>query len=263
MRFLVLVFLLTSFINYVKAQDYIDFDYHRDYQNILKESKVDSSSINFTSLFNRFLKGDSTLTNYEMIAMQIGYTDNENYWPYQDIMPEREVWSLNEAGKYKEAIKTCEQILLSNPFNILANREKSYAFKKLNQADSASIYFDRFDKIVTSYLSTGNGTSYENSIFVMSPADGQWIIKLAFQSGICYMGSGRDEQGYFHDILGLKMEEDSDDCINLYFNIAHASKRMFGPEMSEDLESLIEEETTEDKKIKKRKRRKNRKKKNS
>jgi len=245
-----LFILFTVFIvaNELLAQEYLDFKYSRDYKNILASTKSDSSNVCYTKLLKRYLSGDSTLTNYEVLALQIGYTDNDNYWPYQDIDMERKIWDMDEEKKYEKAIKTCDTLLSRNPFNILACREKSYAFEKLGQQDSADYYFNRFDKIVLSDLSTGNGKSYESSWFVLSPADGQWIIRLAFQEGICFMGSGHDNNDNFIDILGIissdnedkpKKKKKDDDCIKLYFNVEHAANRMFGKEDMKKMEELF------------------------
>ena len=234
---LILILMLFSISIYSQVED-IDFIYSRDFNKILALTKLESSDLFYPKLFKRFLASDSTLTNYEVLALQIGYTDNDNYWPYQDVKMERRIWALNENKEFEKAIKTCDTLLHRNPFNILACREKNYAFENLDKADSADYYFDRFDKIVRSDFSTGDGKSYETSWFVLSPADGQWIIRLAFQKSICFMGSGEDKDKNFHDILGYKPEDDeatkkkkrNDDCINLYFNIQHAASRMYGRE---------------------------------
>jgi hypothetical protein len=92
----VLSILITCF---VFGQDKIDFDFTKDYDSILKLSKEKTSKLFYNSLLERFQKADSTLTNYELVALQIGYTDNPKYYPYQDIRLEREIWSLNEKKK--------------------------------------------------------------------------------------------------------------------------------------------------------------------
>ena len=221
---------------FISAQDKIDFKYSRDYHRILELTKSDTSKLYYPNLYKRYIVGDTTLTNYEVLSLQIGYTDNENYWPYQDIETEREIWNLNEEKKYKKAIKSSNTLLSRNPFYMIACREKSYALGKIGQKDSADYYFNRFNQIVLSDLATGDGKSYETSWFVISPADGQWIIKLPLEGKICFMGSGRDKDKNFHDILGYKPDNEVDsqkdgkesDCIHLYFNVQHAVKRMFG-----------------------------------
>jgi len=241
-----LIFISSS----IYAQEYIDFKYSRDFKRILEMTKVDSSELFYPKLFERFRAADSTLTNYEILALQIGYTDNDNYWPYQDVEMEREIWRLNEQKEYEKAIQTCDTLLSRNPFSILAFREKYYAYYKLGQQDSADYYYERFEKIVLCDLSTGDGKSYKTSWFVLSPADGQWIIKLAFQGHICFMGSGMDNDDNFHDILGYQSIDDEkktkkkrkkDDCLHLYFNIEHAVKRMFGKGGLEKIEEILNE----------------------
>ena len=237
MKNLKVILILIICSSAIQAQLFIDFNYSRDYNKILALTKKETSGLFYPNLYKRFAAADTTLTNYEVLALQIGYTDNDNYWPYQDVEMEREIWGLNEQKKFKKAIKTCKILLGKNPFNILACREKGYAFNKLGQQDSADYYFYKFNKIVMCDLSTGDGRSYETSWFVISPADGQWIIRLAFHRGICFMGSGRDKDSNFHDILGYhpddedqksEVKENSSDCMHLYFNIQHAAKRMFG-----------------------------------
>ena len=78
------------------GQDKIDFDYSKDYDSILKMTKDNTNKLYYNDLLERFQKADSTLTNFELVALQIGYTDNPKYYPYQDIEIEREIWSLNE-----------------------------------------------------------------------------------------------------------------------------------------------------------------------
>ena len=126
-------------------------------------------------------------------------------------------------------LKKCDTLLFNNPFSILGNREKGYVLSKTGQIEESKIYENRLDLSVTSVLVTGDGTSYESSWFTLSPLDGQWIIRLMFRKGICSMGSGRDENGNFHDILGIELD-DEESCPELYFNIEPASNRMFGPD---------------------------------
>jgi hypothetical protein len=211
----------------VYGQDKIDFDFTRDYDSILKMTKDNSNKLFYSDLFERFQKVDSTLTNYELVALQIGYTDNPKYYPYQDINLEKEIWSLNENEEFNLAEKKLDTLLSNNPYNILGHREMSYVQSKLGNKERAHLHYKQFDLILASVMSSGDGTSYETSWFTLSPADGQLIIKLVFQRAICSIGTGSDHNGNFHDILGMKFE-DSEDCIELFFNIEPATKRMFG-----------------------------------
>lgn len=223
----VLLLITTLFISTAAfCQDTLDFNYKRDFDKILKETQKKDGPIAYEKLFPRFIAGDTTLTNYEVLALQIGYTKDKKYLPYGDIELEREIWKLNEEKNYTEALKKCDILLKNNPYNLLGNREKSYALIKTDKKEESVKYYNKFDLVAACDLSTGLGTSYDNSIFVLSPADGQWIIRLALHEEICKMGSGRDKDGNFHDILGIKFEG-QEKCMDLFFNIEHAVKRMF------------------------------------
>ena len=224
---ILLLFLLCISIN-VSAQELLDFDYTEDYEVILKQTKDESSKLYVEDLFPRFKKGDKTLTEYEVLALNINYTENDNYWPYQDVDLEREIWRLNEEQNFDIALKKCDTLLQRNPFSLIGNREKAYALSETGKVDESVTFENRFYLAVNSILATGEGTSYESSFFTISPMDGQWIIRLILGKEICSMGSGSDEDGNFHDILGVQIDE-SEECINLFFNIEPASKRIFGP----------------------------------
>jgi tetratricopeptide (TPR) repeat protein len=200
-------------------------------------------------LLPRFLKGDSSLSQEQVLALQIAFTANKKYWPYTYLKKEREIWLLNDEGKHEEALKYCDTILNSNPFNLLANREKSYALQKLNR-DSFEIFFKRFEMLVNTNLSTGTGFSIDSSWFVLCPADGQLLITTVFAARVCYMGSENDSNGYFHDVLGMKIN-DVDYCAKLYFNIHHAANRMFSEADKKKMKKLLKAESKESKKIKK------------
>jgi len=246
--FLLVLLLLLG--HWASGQLHIDFDYQRDYQRLLEQSKIDSSAFAYSRLFPRFQAADTTLTNMEMIALQIGYTDNEHYWPYQDMELENAIWDLNEQGKFAEALQKCDSLLDNNPFSLLANREKGFALDQLGRSDEAQPYFDRFDLVAMSDLASGDGQSMESSWFALSPADGQWIIRLAFHRKICFMGSGSDANGNFHDILGIAWDDDPESCQHLYFNIEHAVKRMFGPDGLKALEENLKDNPKKSKKKK-------------
>jgi hypothetical protein len=236
------------------GQNKIDFKFTRDYESILKATKDSKNKLFYDDLFKRFEKADTTLTDYEMIALQIGYTDNPNYWPYQDVELEREIWDLNANKEFDKAKKLLDTLLTNNPFSILGHKEMNYIYRKLGNKELEDIYFKKFNMIVESVLSTGRGTSYESSWFTLSPADGQWIIKIALKQSICFTGSGYDENGNFHDILGIS-NADTDECIKLYFNINPASKRILGKN-SLSIEELVKNLEAEKKKKDKKKKRK-------
>lgn len=206
----------------VGAQD--SFDYDKDFKKLLKKSEKSSSDLNYNKLLSRFLANDTSLTNYEMIALQIGHTQTEDYKPYNDIEIERAIYELNASGRNRAAIELSNSFQRRNPLSLMMNLEKSYAFHKLEQVDSAGIYFQRYLQLIQSVLWSGNGT--DKPYFVLGPIDGQIIIERYWQGDITLMGSGEDKNENFLDILTMK-DKDTGEENDINFIIEHASETMF------------------------------------
>jgi hypothetical protein len=220
-----------------------NFDYHTDFKSILEQSQDSTSSNYYPDLLNRFEENDSTLTVAELLALQIGFTANSNYKPYETITTEREIKSLIGQKKYEDAILVCDKLLKTNPVNFTALMEKSFSYMKLGK-ESSEFHKEKFMKLLKSVMASGSGT-YENAYFVLSPIDGQTMITHIFGGSIGTMGSGADPNGYFVDIL--EMNKEGKDSITLYFNINHATDNMFS---EDDLKKMEES-------IKKKKKKKN------
>lgn len=202
------------------------FDYHKDFKRFLERSKDSLSSYYYPNLLDRFNKNDSTLADLDIIALQIGFTNNPNYKPYQTIDMEREIKNLINQKKYKDVLVICNELLKTNPVNFTALMEIGFAYMKL-QNDSALLYKAKFMSILNSVMSSGNGT-IDKPFFVLSPIDGQTLITHIFGGSIGMMGSGADPNGYFVDILEMKNE--GKEPVTLHFNINHATEKMFSEE---------------------------------
>lgn len=199
-----------------------DFDYHKDFKDLLSKSKDKSSEYYYPKLLERFNSNDSTLTNKDIIALQIGFTADKNYKPYQTIDKEREILELISDKKYEKAITECDKLLKTNPVNFTALMGKGFAYMKLNKTD-ASIHKERTMKIIRSIMWSGDGT-IDRPYFVLSPIDGQTLIRYILGGSIGTMGSGRDKNGYFLDILEMEKDGKSE---TKYFIIQHATDKMF------------------------------------
>lgn len=200
----------------------IDFDYHKDFKDLLSKSKDKNSEYYYPKLLERFNSNDSTLTNKDIIALQIGFTANKNYKPYQTIEKESEILELISDKKYKKAITKCNKLLKTNPMNFTALMEKGFAYMKLNKTD-VLIHKERTMKIIRSIMWSGDGT-IQRPYFVLSPMDGQTLIRYILGGSIGTMGSGRDKNGYFLDILEMKKDGK---ITTKYFIIQHATDKMF------------------------------------
>ncbi|MES2622449.1 MAG: DUF4919 domain-containing protein [Bacteroidota bacterium] len=216
-------FLFTSILacltTYVFGQD---FSYHNDFKILLEKSKDKASEYYYPKLLERFNSNDTTLTNKDIIALQIGFTANKDYKPYKLTNKEREIKGLISDKKYNEAIIEADEVLKTNPLNFTALMEKGFAYMKLNK-EGASFHRERTMKIIRSIVWSGDGT-IDRPYFVLGPRDGQILIRYIFGSSIGTMGSGRDKNGYFLDILEVKEDGES---VKKYFNINHATDKIF------------------------------------
>jgi len=216
-----------------------EFNYHKDYEKILGQTNDTTSNLHYDKLLKRFQNNDTTLTDFEVLALLIGFTDNEHFKPYSYLSTERKIYSLNGNGKYKEALEMSNSFLLNVPVSQQALIEKSYSFHKLGQADSAQYYLWQNKRIMNAMAQSGDGLTPETAFFSLGPADGQNFIRKYLSSSIGIMGSGRDKYGNFVDILEAIWEDKESgkkESRSLYFQIEHASKTMFGDLNFEDLD---------------------------
>lgn len=196
----------------------IFFDYHRDFEYYLSESTKSKSRYSFKTLLKRFQNEDKSIKENEIIAMMIGFTNNKNYHPYKNADIEREIMGFVNDKDYKKSLKQSTQLLKTNPLNFTALMEEGFSLWKIKDDKS---YFPSVKSriVVDAVLWSGTG-SYSNPYFILSPIDGQTIIKYIFGGSIDTMGSGDDSNGYFLDMLDMKKK--GNEKTTLHFNIDHA-----------------------------------------
>lgn len=214
------LFLLLPILLFSQA----NFEYKKDFENILKESKDKNSDLNYEKLLVRFTKNDTTLTDRQVLSLLIGFTDNIYYKPYKDLEFTKSLYQLNDDKKFDEAIKEGNQFIAHHPFDLKTLFELSYAYHKKGNQSAADSYLGRAKMIFKAMIYSGDGKSIDSPMFALNPADGQDLIRKAFGAKIGKMGSGRDKNGYFIDMLEMKNGEESE---TLYFIIPHATKKMF------------------------------------
>lgn len=187
--------LLFLFINGSKSQNSADstiqtFNYKKDFKTILTNSQDEESNLSYKKLLKRFQDNDSTLTNYETLALMIGFTEDPKYKPMEDMEKEVEIFDHNNAGEFSEAIKKSKSYLHGHPLSLLVLREISYAYGKISKVyekdmvfDSAiyfnglsSYYMSLNDRIMEAMIFSGKGRTPENPIFSLGLADGEYFI---------------------------------------------------------------------------------------
>ncbi|HQI70237.1 MAG TPA: DUF4919 domain-containing protein [Bacteroidales bacterium] len=228
------------------------FNYKDDFKNILAKTKDQNENLSYDKLLKRFSVNDTTMTDFEVLALLIGFTDKQEFEPYKDLGMESKIYDMNGDGKFQEALDSANIFLKSHPLSVKVLFEKGYSFYKLGQKDSAAYYSYKGHRIFKAMNFSGDGKTPETPAFALGPADGQdYIYKfIGPQIGgarIGMMGSGEDKDGNFLDILEV-VPKDGSPAYNLYFIIQHATDKMFSSEDMKNMEDVFKELENSDKK---------------
>lgn len=227
-----------------------NFNYKRDFAKILARTQDPQDALAYDKLLTRFQAVDTTLTDFEVLALMIGYTDKPEFMPYAYLSTERELYKLNAERKYQEALDKGLEFLKTHPVSLKALFEVYYSYKKLDQLDKGMPYFAQGKRILLAMYFSGDGKSIDEPTFALGPADGQDFIYKFVGADIGTMGSGHDKNGDFIDMLQAKF--DDGETLQLYFIIEHAVQKMFSPEdkakMEAEFKKIVDEETKEEKK---------------
>jgi hypothetical protein len=224
------LFLFITLGQIVYAQS--TFNYNDDFQKVLAKTRDQNDSLSYNKLLKQFTANDTTLTDFEVLALLIGFTDKPEYKPYDDLTTENEIYKLNGENKYQEGLDKANEFLKTHPLSLKALFEKSYSFHKLEKKDSAQYYLYQGQKIFKAMYFSGNGKTKKTPTFALGPADGQEYIRKFVGENIGVMSSGKDKNGNFLDILEVKFEDGQ--TMNLYFVIQHATDKMFGGKSVEE-----------------------------
>ena len=225
-------FLLVIFItNIVNGQV---FNYQTDFKKLVEQSKDSKSDNYYIKLKSEFIDNGENFSKEKVIALMAGQTASEFYNAYGMIELER---NYQNADKFPSdtIYKHSKELLQVYPTNFSLNYGLWKTYEKDADIVNAKQFEERFKLIAESILSTGNGT-IEKPYFVISPIDGQVLIKLYFRKTIGMMGSGRDKEGNFIDILDMV---DGENSKTLNFIIDHSMK-LFREELKENEGKEIE-----------------------
>ena len=236
---LLIFFSLTSF-------EQESFDYTKDFKPLLAKTKDSSTDLYYGKLLPRFFAKDTSLSRYETLALLIGFTDQPDYKPYDDIDTEKEIFDLNDKGNYDDALKEANSYLSTHPVSLRILKEKSYSLHQLRKADSSDYYMDLVQKIMTAMLFSGNGKTPETAIFALNLSDGE---RFAENTGMTIIskGSGTNKSGNFMELIDATNDEGTH--LNLFFVIQHARNKLENKGI--DVKDLKKENKKSKKKTKK------------
>ena len=154
------------------------FDYGRDFRMILERTKDKNDTLAYNKLLRRFLENDTSLTRGETLALMIGFTENPNYRPVEQMETEKEIIELNDNGYYEDALIESKTYLAKHPLSLSTLKERSFAYHQLGNKDSAKYFMALADKIMeaTIYSGSGKGNKPEIPFFSLGLNDGDYFI---------------------------------------------------------------------------------------
>jgi hypothetical protein len=200
------------------------FSYNEDFKKILAQTKDSKDSLFYDKLVKRFTSNDSTLSTAEILALMIGFTDKPAYRPFRDLDTEREVYRINNTGKYHDALELENQFLKDHPVSVKTIYEKSYTFFKLGYEDSSSYYLFQQQRIFAAMYYSGVGASEAKAIFALGPADGQDFVTKFVGAKIKSMNSDVGQDGNYYDAIEAQLDDGL--VITFYFIIQHTMDKL-------------------------------------
>lgn len=218
---LLLLLWLSAFLT--KAQ--VNFNYQKDYDVIAARTADFRDVLFYDKLKGRFTQNDTSLSNFEVLSLLIGFSKQPAFKPKEDYQKEQRIYDLNSESKYQDAITEATHFLRTHPVSQQAIIEKSYAFMQLGKKDSADFYLRQFSLIMSAMNYSGDGLTAVDPIFALAPGDAQNYIIKFLGADLGAMSSSADKAGNYLDKMDAKF---ADGHITTYFFITqHAASKVF------------------------------------
>lgn len=199
------------------------FNYKKDFATIQARSKDKDDKLFYGTQLKRFLHNDATQTDFDVLALMIGFTATKQYNPNQNMFREAIIDQLNDEKKYTDALDMANRYLKVNPVSIRGIYGKSFALLQLQQKDSANHYARQWQKILKAMFLSGKGMSVNDATFAMEPEDGKLYISRYVGAEIIAARAGKDADGNVVTIYDAVLDKKK---LTLYFMIQHAAKIM-------------------------------------
>lgn len=133
----------------------IDYLAATDFENLIKQTENKKSEFFYKKLLKKFNDND-ILTDEQVYMLLIGFTNEEAYKPYGQQA--EEIYKLNSAGNFKEAIKKAEELLITNPLLPSIYAELIYSNRKIGEYQVAENYQSKLQSILNAMIYTGDGS---------------------------------------------------------------------------------------------------------
>lgn len=189
-----------------------------DYSVIKKNIENKNSGLFYETLMGRFVEADTTLTLEEKRHLYYGYSFNENYSPYSRsklndtlrVIMQKETLSPDDLTN---VLQFSETILKTNPFDLRSYNRQLYVYEQLRDRENYDKTILRRDMIVDALISSGDGTSKEDSFYVIYTAHEYDLIQIF---GLEFGGTQQLIEHYDY----LTVTENNAGLEGLYFDVS-------------------------------------------
>lgn len=209
----ILVISLLTISFHSEAQEFIPISYGQ----IETEVKRKDSPFYYPNLFERYLKGDTTLTLTESRYVYYGFTTMPLYEPYgrfDKVELIHEILGKDSLSQtdYETMLSLTEEGLNKYPFELRLMSYHAWAAGRLGNSELKAAMYNRIDQIFESIISSGDGASTETAFYVIDVAH-EYALLEAF--GFEYGG----QQRLIGGVDELKLAQNEHEIEYLYFNV--------------------------------------------
>ncbi len=189
-----------------------------------KECGDSKSHLFYDSLFQRYLKGDSSFTFEEKQHLYYGAQFTSKYSPYggtefTDSL--NKLLSKDKLGieEYKVAIRYCDSILIEDPMDLKTLNIQANLFKLTNNFLEKAINMAKINNVIDAILSSGNGESEATAYYVIC-VDHEYSILNILDFEFAGDQSLRGSNDY------LKLKKNKYNLEGIYFDVTASLENM-------------------------------------
>lgn len=173
----------------------------------------------YEKLFDRFIANDTTLSLDDYIIIYYGQAYSENYKPSarHDSVRVLNTYLNNSIDSidFHKVLSYTNQILNDFPFNIEQIYITGIAYDKLGIKDSSAIWFYKYDKLIRTIMTSGDGKTPKTAFVVTKITDEYSILNAL---GLQFTGQALiNKKKKSYDLMNVAKNEYGID--KLYFDI--------------------------------------------
>ena len=185
----------------------------------LNEIKSIANTDTYNKLFDRFLTNDTTLSLDDYVIIYYGQAFIDNYKPnaIHDSVRALNMYlnTSRESVDFQKVLNLTKQILNDFPFNIEQIYITGIAYDKIGEHDLSKLWFYKYDKLIRTIMSSGDGKSEKTAMIVSKVTDEYSILNAL---GLSFTGQAlTSKKKKYYDLMNVEQNDYGID--KLYFDI--------------------------------------------